>query len=177
MGQSDSFEKKKLVIGIIAAPDWERAMVYRVLEEHFGRIDYTSRLIPFSYTDYYRSEMGEDLERLFVSFRDLVSPQRLSRIKLETNSLETQFADPERGNRTVNLDPGLLDLSRLILATTKDNAHRIPLFDGIYGEITLLYRKGRFIHLDWTYPDYRTPEYQEILLEVRTIYKNNLKQG
>ena len=175
MGRKESFQKKKLVIGVIAAPDVESGGIEDALTGKFGRVDYSSRILPFGYTDYYRREMGEDLERYFLSFAELIDPAELSEVKIATNGIEERFA--VSGKRRVNLDPGLLDLSRLILATTKDNAHRIPLHDGIYGEITLLYRKKDFLPLDWTYPDYRSEEYREILREIREIFKEDLKRS
>ncbi|MFP4563266.1 MAG: DUF4416 family protein [Spirochaetia bacterium] len=174
MGKTTQFEAKKLVIGIITVPDIEAGDIVKVLVDRFGRVDYRSRTIPFDFTDYYRGEMGGDLLRYFLSFAEHVDPAELPEIKLATNEIEEHLS--VSGNRRVNLDPGLLDLSRLILATTKDNAHRIPLRDGIYGEITLMYRKKDFMSLDWTYPDYRSEEYREILREIREIYREDLKR-
>jgi hypothetical protein len=113
--------------------------------------------------------MGPEIQRFFVSFGRLVDPSTIARIKLETNSVEDAFREEDR--RKVNLDPGLLCLSRFTLVTTKDNAHRIPLSDGIYAEVTLIYHKGSFQPLEWTYPDYRSAGYLAILNEVRTLYK------
>jgi hypothetical protein len=59
------------------------------------------------------------------------------------------------GNRPVNLDPGLLTLEALNLATTKPHYHRLYLSKGVFGELTLIYRQGGFEPLPWTYPDYR----------------------
>ena len=75
----------------------------------------------------------------------------------------------------MNLDPGLLSLPRFVLATTKESAHRIPLEEGIYAEITLLYEKGSFRPLAWTYPDFRSEGYIVLLNEIRLRYKSQLK--
>src|SRR5208283_5270004 len=104
-----------------------------------------------------------------MSFQRLVNPSCLAGVKLQTNLIEDRFRDG--GLRRVNLDPGLLALSRFSLATTKESAHRIPLADGIYGEITLLYSRGSFRALDWTYPDFRSPGYVAVLNEIRSLYK------
>ncbi len=93
----------------------------------------------------------------------------IAEIKLQTNRVEEQFR--EAGGRKVNIDPGLLCLSRFILVTTKESAHRIPLSGGIHAEITLLFHKGSFRPLEWTYPDYRSPEYLHVLNEIRGLYK------
>jgi hypothetical protein len=77
--------------------------------------------------------MGPGIGRYFVSFRRLVNPENLASIKIVTNEMEKEFAS--NAKRSVNLDPGLLALSRFVLATTKDTAQRIALRDGIYAEL------------------------------------------
>ena len=121
-------------------------------------------------------EMGSGIRRFFYSFVNLVSPDQLPDIKIRTNELEEKFATPY-GNRKINLDPGLLSLSSLILATTKNNVHRIPLQKGIYGEITLMYVNKEYQTLPWTYADYRTPAFHAIFKEMRTLLKKRLKAG
>ncbi len=70
--------------------------------------------------------------------------------------------------RRVNLDPGYLIASKLVLATTKDFAHRIYLGQGIYGEVTLNYRRGQgWQPHPWTYADYRSPLALEFFALVR----------
>jgi hypothetical protein len=68
----------------------------------------------------------------------------------------------------MNLDPGYIAPSKLVLASTKDYSHRIHLSDGIYAEVTLLYSRGRWKELEWTYPDYRTVAYHDFFTRVRT---------
>ena len=81
----------------------------------------------------------------------------------------------ESGNRKVNIDPGLLNLSRFILASSKDGPQRIPLSGGIFAEVTLVYERGGYRPLAWTYPDFRSPEYLRILGEIRKLYKAQLR--
>lgn len=138
-------------------------------------MDYESAEISFTFTDYYRAEMGEGIRRVFFSIGELYDPSRLAEAKRATDRIELDFAIEDR--RQVNLDPGMLTLGRLMLASTKDNAQRIPLRDGIYAEITLLYRRGTFVPLEWTYPDYRSPVYHRVLLEIRSRYKAQLEGG
>ena len=117
--------------------------------------------------------MGSGISRSFLSFVRLVDPSCLAAVKLRTNALEDRFR--VHGARRVNLDPGLMALSRFSLATTKESAHRVPLTGGIYAEITLLYSKAGFRSLEWTYPDFRTPEYLAVLAEIRALYKAQLR--
>ena len=116
-----------------------------------------SETLPFEFTAYYTPEMGPNLLRKFVAFKKLISPERLAAAKIFTNRLEKTYT--QKGKRRINLDPGILTLAKVILASTKDFSHRIYLNSGVYAEVTLLFRKGRFEALPWTYPDYRTEPY------------------
>ncbi|MDD5408963.1 MAG: DUF4416 family protein [Candidatus Omnitrophica bacterium] len=138
------------------------------LKKIFGRIDFQSDPLDFNYTSYYEKEMGAGLKRRFISFGKLIPVQDLYRIKLYTNRLEAKFSNS--GKRRVNIDPGYVDLAKLVLASTKDYAHRIYLRKGIFAEITLSYRNNSFIPNDWTYPDYRSQEYISIFNEIRKLY-------
>lgn len=172
MAEPRSFTPEKLITAVlISVPSaWEELI--EKLSEEFGELDFRSDAIPFTFTRYYDAEMGTPIVRRFVAFRRLVPPNRLADIKMATNSLENRFR--ERGKRRINLDPGLLALSRLVLATTKEGSHRIALRDGIYAEVTLLFERGDFRSLPWTYPDYRTDRYREVLREIRRMYKSQL---
>ncbi len=172
MGEILPFTPEKLIIGILCSRSDYIQSVESCLTEHFGPIDYRSELIPFTFTTYYNSEMGEDIERFFVSFEQLTPPEKLASHKVWTNSLEEEFT--ESCKRKVNLDPGLLSLGKLILASTKDNAQRVPLSNGIFGEITLIYRRKGYTSLPWTYRDYQSREYQEVFLTIRSLYKRQL---
>ena len=174
MGVISDFDPKKLVIPLLLSKIQAGDPVTALLEKEFGPVDYRSRLLDFTFTDYYEPEMGQGIRRQFLSFSSLVAPEDLAAIKVKTNTIEQKFT--AAGKRQVNLDPGLLDTSRFILATTKDNAHRIPLSEGIFAEITLLYAHKDFQDLPWTYPDYRTEVYKEILKEIRALFALQLKQ-
>ncbi len=174
MGSVRPFVPEKLVVPLLIANPALLSDVVVALEASFGLIDYRSREIPFEFTSYYEAEMGAGLSRVFLAFDDLVSPERLARIKLESNRIEQRYA--VKGKRVVNIDPGLLSLSRLTLASTKDNGRRIPLSDGIYAEITLVYHDGDFHSLDWTYPDFRSREYRDTLCDIRRAYRDQLKR-
>ena len=138
-----------------------------LLVREFGPLDYQSPKLHFQHTSYYASEMGDSLERCFVSFRQLVERDRLADIKLFSNRIEKKFLN-QRGGRRVNIDPGLLSLENLILATGKNFTHRIYLRQGIFAEVTMIFQKGKFVTLPWTYPDYASKEITAILDHIRT---------
>jgi hypothetical protein len=143
------------------------------LEEAFGPVDYQSALLPFDHTDYYTPEFGPGLLRIILAFRPLIDPGELAAIKRQTNTLEAEWL--VEGQRRVNIDPGYVSLSKLVLATTKNHAHRLYLADGIYGEVTLHYRDGAFHGFPWTYPDYASPRYCALFEEIRDLYRRQLR--
>ncbi len=149
--------------------------IFNALQEKLGTIDYTSELIDFDFTGYYERELGTGLKRQFLSFQDLASPDKLADTKVFTNELEQRWT--EAGNRMLNIDPGFLNDSRVVLASTKDFSHRIYLGCGIYGEITLIFRHKHYEPLPWTYPDFRSEAYQEILQRLRARYMEQTRAG
>jgi hypothetical protein len=175
MGSAGPFTPEKLVIGVLHSRPRSVERVVSELTSQWGPVDYRSEGFPFTFTRYYDEEMGTPIERLFLSFSRLVDPGGFADIKVRSNAIEDLFR--EEGRRTVNLDPGLMALSRFCLATTKESSHRIPLSDGIYAEVTLLYGKGGFRPLEWTYPDYRSERYARILGDIRVLYKGQLAAG
>ena len=167
----------KLFCGIIAVSAEAAASARDGLAELFGDIDLESEVMAFDFTAYYRPEMGDNLLRKFVSFATPVDPGRLADIKLSTNGLEARIAElaGRSGRRTVNLDPGYICPSSVVLASTKDFAHRIYLRDGIYAEVTLKFHKGGCVHLDWTFPDFRTNAYARFFLAARRLLLDSVR--
>lgn len=165
MGRVKEPQSVKFFCGIIASDRGKLRQAEEALETSFGQTDLKSDLIDFNYTNYYESEMGTGLIRRFISFSELKNPSELAPMKLRTNSLEQQFAG--ESGRTVNLDPGYIAPSKLILASAKDFSHRIYLGQGIYGEVTLNFRRGGYKFFEWTYPDFQSRKYCSFFLEVR----------
>jgi hypothetical protein len=160
----------KLIAGLLSGdPDLLRRAL-QLLAKRWGPIDQTSPVWPFTMTEYYAAEMGAGLQRQFIGFERLIGPQELAEIKRETNALEEQIASqclsPDI-SRPVNIDPGYVDLGKLVLATTKDRAHRIYLNAGIYAEVTLQFVAGGWQPQPWTYPDYAAPDYHPFFTQVR----------
>jgi hypothetical protein len=145
------------------------------LEDQLGPIDTQSQLLEFDYTNYYEPEMGSGLKKELLGFGSLASPEALVDLKLFTNRVEQALAI--NGKRTVNMDPGYLTAARVVLASTKDFAHRLYLGKGIYGEVTLIYQKKDFQTLPWTYPDYRSEAYRQFFRELRRVYMAQLTES
>lgn len=155
----------KLITGLLISDFSLHEETLKELCELFGPFDFLSEPKPFSYTSYYQQEMGIDIHRQFCSFSRLVSPEKLPDIKHETNQLEKKFA--RSGKRVINIDPGILSEERLVLATGKNYTHRIYLRNGIYADLTLIFQKGTYRALPWTYPDYKEEALIKILKTLR----------
>ncbi|HTZ11634.1 MAG TPA: DUF4416 family protein [Candidatus Margulisiibacteriota bacterium] len=174
MGKIKKPSPVKLIVGLIFKYEEAFSCARKSLIRSFGSIDFESEALPFNQTDYYQEELGDNLTRKFLSFKKLVSPEVLSKIKVETNKIEERLS--RGGLRQVNLDPGYLAFSKLVLASTKDYAHRIYLGRGIYAEITLDYRNKTYRAREWTYPDYKSQDYLSIFNRIRQIYSRQVKE-
>jgi hypothetical protein len=67
----------------------------------------------------------------------------------------------------VNIDPGLIEPSKLVLASTKNFANRIYIGEQIYAEVTLMYIHGFWQPFPCTFPDFKTGRYDRFLTSVR----------
>lgn len=174
MSQPRSPSPAKLVVGFFLKEKSLAAAVMEQLVARFGDVDIVSQWMPFDQTSYYESEMGKPLWRRMMAFESLVQQEDLSQIKLDTNQIETQFL--AEGKRRVNIDPGYLLLERFVLATGKNFSHRIYIGNQIYADLTLIFRKGCFESLPWTFPDYAGEQIQQFLMKVREKYGWDLKE-
>src|SRR5215211_1361523 len=169
-------QKPLLVLPIVAAfsrhvvaLDWGRERAI----ERFGPIALQSEPFQFVETAYYQSTMGAELRKQFWAFEQLRDPAELAAWKREANDREIEYASlrSHQESRPLNLDPGYITAAKLVLASTKDHAHRIYLSSGIYAEITLFYRHRRWEHHEWTFPDYRRNDYHEFFSRCRDYFQ------
>jgi hypothetical protein len=176
MAQPKPFAPVKLVCGVIYKEEPFCEKVRGVLAGEWGRIDLESPVFPFDLTGYYEDEMGSGLRRRFMSFEALIPPETLAAKKILTIELEESLRG-EAGayGRPVNIDPGYLTASALIMATAKDFSHRVPLEGGIYAHLEFLFTKTGVKILDWTYPDFRRAPCQAFFRSVREIYLRRLR--
>src|SRR5262245_51008167 len=172
---------------IIAAFSGEPAVISWArdnLQIRYGPIVLESQPFDFVETHYYDDTMGAGLKKLFFAFERLIRPEQITDVKLETNDLERlaanysiQLAMPSRESvqRPLNLDPGYLHSGKWVLATTKDQAHRLYLGRGIYGEVTLRFERGEYVPWPWTYPNYRRDDYRAFFKDARSEYLRILR--
>ncbi len=168
----------KLVLSVLAAADWWEISWpdYRAeLVGRYGPVDYETPPVPFGHTAYYDSELGAPLFRRLLGFARLAPLDALVAVKLATNADERDHARPD-GTRRVNLDPGLITLERLVLASGKNFTHRVYLGRGIWADLTLIYnKKTGWVVLPWTFPDYATEDMKRRLTELRALYKTTVE--
>ena len=178
MGQSSLHSPALLLLAAFSrydtAIDWAR----RRASETWGPISLESPRFDFAETHYYDATMGQGLKKAFFTFQQPFDPAELVEIKLETNRWEVEYAVAagHAEPRPLNLDPGYLTLAKLVLASTKDFAHRIYLSRGIYAEVTLQYKHHRWQHHEYTFPDYRRADYQQFFTECRETLKRRKDQ-
>lgn len=137
-----------------------------LLSDAWGEPERISEFIPFTWTNYYE-DIAHDLDRCFFSYPGLFYMSDLPDWKILTCRLESETG----ASRRVNLDPGSVDGARLLLASTKGQAHRIYLRNGIFAEVTLCRRKGRWESFFYTFPDFKSGAYFEWLETVREDWK------
>ncbi|MEK7845559.1 MAG: DUF4416 family protein, partial [Nitrospinota bacterium] len=78
----------RLFAGLIYQIDEIAAAVKKSLKSEFIEICNESNVIQFDFTDYYNKEMGCDLKREFICFRDLIKRYKIAEIKIKTNEIE-----------------------------------------------------------------------------------------
>ena len=158
---------------VLFSPGVDTKKVINELQTKIGDILVSSREVAFVWSDYYEPEMGKDLNRIFVVYKDVVQRDKIVKIKRITDEIEKEYS--RNGKRTVNIDPGLLCLENLVLATNKPFFHRIYLTDGVYAEVTMFYRGGSFTPVEyWTYPEYRATPVLDFFNKSRELLTERL---
>ena len=167
----------KLIFGILAADKRCMDAAVETVRREFGEPDLSSDVWPFTQTDYYFSQTGGNILRRFLSIETLVDPGELAAVKHRTNEVERRLAKTLGTGlpRPVNLDPGIVEPSKLVLATTKNYSHRIYIGDKIYAEVTLMYGRGGWQAMPYTYSDYRQRRYIGFFERVRRRLLEQLK--
>ncbi len=174
MGKIKSPEQALLFVGALYSDHEIFVQSKEILTRNFGDSLSVSPPLPWDYSSYYKDELGWPIMRQFIFFRNPIDPGNLTGIKLLTNEIEDSFSVDDK--RRINLDPGYLTLSRIVLASTKNRAHRIYLGKGIYGEVTLLYteKEGTFKPHLFTYMDYQEKSCIDVFMNARQMFQKIL---
>ncbi|MDR2761994.1 MAG: DUF4416 family protein [Planctomycetaceae bacterium] len=175
MGEIKKVQPVLLIVAVFSSIESSFNWACEKIESQFGKIAIKSEIFNFDkFTDYYSNTMGQNLNKQLWGLQNLIDPSTLSDIKLITNQLENDFLNENNSNlqRPLNLDPGYVDLGKLILASTKDHSHRIYLSNGIFAETTLIYRQKKWESLSWSYPDYQSEICLKFLNQCRDFLKS-----
>jgi len=173
MGQLKEHPPVKFFAGITCTDPQHPLSINKLVEEFFPKIEAHSELFDFSqFTDYYESEFGKPLYKYFLVFSGLWPAEELIRLKHLSNKLESM--DQAGAKRWFNMDPGYVTLAKMVLATTKDFAHRIYLGRNIYGDVHYQFSRTSIRLQPWTYPDYQQEKIQNYFLQIRENYRREL---
>jgi hypothetical protein len=175
MGEITKPAPVKLFVGVLTSlPDILPAAEER-LSALYGDIDLKSEPYTFNWTDYYDASMGKPILRYFLGFKNLIDPVSIAGIKTATNKMESKFGEEwTQVSRPVNLDPGYVEQSKLVLASTKNFYHRILMSGGIYAEVTLHYERKAWRAFPWTFPDFASERYHPFFSSLRKLYREQL---
>ncbi len=165
----------KLFVGVLTSlpdiiPEAEKRLI-----DAFGAVDARSEPFLFDQTDYYDKTMGTPIYRYFLAFAKLIEASSVADIKIRTNEIESAFAkEYPHLQRPINLDPGYVEQSKIVLASTKNFFHRILVSGGIYAEVTLHFQDGKWQSFPWTFPDYKNGRYHPFFSALRDAYRDQL---
>ncbi len=165
----------KRIAGFLFSNEQVLAEALEMLIQGTEEVQLQSNCFPFQETDYYDAEMGKGLKRLFVSFTGVISLEQLFHWKKFTDSIEDALRI--QGNRQINIDPGYLDLHKVVLLSSKFGGQKIYLGSQVWADMVLLKKKGGYQHFAWTFPDLRAHKYDEFFLQTRINFKNDLKKN
>ena len=170
MAKPKNFLSSKLIVGFLYQDGSFFNTALHELQNSLGDADIKSSTSAFDHSSYYQEELGGSIQRCWVAFKNLISPERICEVKHLCGSLEKSLSQDHK--RKVNIDPGILSQNNFILTSFKNFAHRVPLQNGVYADLTLFYKaKIGFKELPWTYPDYKTLDFLKFLSFARERYR------
>jgi hypothetical protein len=171
-------EQVKLIVGILGCNQQAVNAAAEMIKAEFGDCDLESPIWPFNHTEYYAQETGKEILKKFVTVEKLVTPGKLAAIKHRTNKMEKALAKSIKCglSRPVNIDPGYIEPSKLVLASTKNFSHRIYIGKKIWAEVTLIYNKGRWESFSYTFPDHKEERYHGFFSQTREKLIQQLRE-
>lgn len=145
------------------------------LEAILGPVDYRGGPKPFNLTGYYDDEMGTGISRVILSFSTPGRAEDLVKVKHSTAEMERRFAPS--GGRDVNIDPGYMDYSKVVLASFKEGPWKIYIGGGVYADPVLYYFDGRWTPHRWSFPDFTSGVYDGDLTAIRRLYRMYMREA
>lgn len=165
MAKVKEISKAKLFIGILYSDENTLKSVINDLIKKYGDIEQESKSYEFNFTNYYENEMGKNLLKKFIVFKELINRDEIADMKIDTNKIEDKYS--KNNNRIINLDPGYLTKDNIILVSVKESPYKVYIGKGIFGHLTLIYGNKKWNANERTFPDFKSEKVQEFFLEVR----------
>ncbi len=133
----------------------------------YGNIKAESFAYDFSFTDYYKDEMGSNLKKRFLIFNKEISKQDLIEIKFFITEIEKKYSQDNK--RTIYIDPGYLSSKELVLATFKQRSFKEKIHDKVWLHKVLEFNENNIKHFFHTFADYKLKENQQFLLDEKPL--------
>ncbi len=172
-GPRAELEPVLVVLGVLSADEEQAGAAVSAFGDTFGGVALFGPAVPFDSTRYYEAEMGPGLARRFYAFQEMANPDRLVDLKLAAWKLEQDLALD--GRRRVNLDPGYVDVAKVVLASFKPAPHKLYLGQAVWADTVLFYRDGALRPLPWTFPDLREGPHVDFFGQARRHHRALLR--
>jgi hypothetical protein len=171
LGELKPYQKAVQFIAVFTRHKTHLDWFWKKAKETWGEPLSLSDPFAFAESEYYRPTMGDHLLKQFAVLNRDYDPAQLASDKILTNQWEEEAKDCllAEEQRPINIDPGYMTLTKLVLASTKNREHRIYLREGVYAEVTLAYRDQHWQPMPWTYPDYQRQDFREYFQQARRV--------
>ena len=173
MARSQKPTPGRLIVSIMYSSMDALADAVTALEKKYGRVQCETLEIPCCDQELYKEEMGENLLRRFLSFDKKIDRSALVDLKVVCDKIEMSLSDvvDDYYFRTVNIDPGILTTSNIVIASHHETNYNVYIRDGVFAEIALIYGRGEYRRLPWTNPDYCSDESINFFKRVRESFE------
>jgi len=91
--------RAKLIAALMSSDERRINEALSLLEPTFGSVELRSGVFAFTYSDYYRAEMGEGLIKMFCSFAKLIEPGEIVDVKLRAIECEKNLLQASHNTR------------------------------------------------------------------------------
>jgi hypothetical protein len=162
-------------VGVISSPVIPDDDLDAIIADSFGDAGISSPPVPFDNTDYYKLEMGAGLRRRFFELPRLIEPDAI--IAIKTQALEIERIYSRNGCRLINIDPGYVDMFKVVLISEKYGGMKIYLSNGFYADVTLAYEDGRFSAEARAFPDFSDGRHSDFFVRLRERYKRYVRDS
>jgi hypothetical protein len=157
------------ILGVLGADGQLAEQAIAAFSELHGEVALRGPVVPFDDTDYYEPELGSALTRQYLAFSALFAAEQLAELKEQATELEQRFA--AAGRRRINLDPGYIDATKVVLASYKVGPQKLHVGRGVWADLVLWYSHGQFQRLPWTFPDLQSEAHLPLFERARGHYK------